>query len=250
MARRIQVRPGATKPPMAEAVHVGGQYTKFSARFQNAKTFAQQGLRVVNVFVLDVPALGALHRTTARSTTMLSRALRLQSVEATFDGDLGQFAAHGRVLGDTVLSVAITSEGDSQMTRIPLQGPVTLPTLLPLRLAFGGELRSGRSYTARLFDPLLLTSRDVTARVAAESTLVVPDSADQAVTLAHDAVESATKHFIGLTVAIDVGRHEGANALFMGALNDGDETILGQSLAKMHVASATPGAVSCAGQVH
>src|SRR3989442_1103908 len=48
----------------------------------------------------------------------------------------------------------------------------------PLRLAFGGELRSGRSYTARLFDPLLLTSRDVTARVAAESTLVVPDSAD------------------------------------------------------------------------
>jgi len=64
------------------------------------------------------------------------------------------------------------------MTRIPLQGPITLPTLLPLRLAFGGELRSGRSYTARLFDPLLLTGRDVTARVAAESTLVVSDSAD------------------------------------------------------------------------
>src|SRR3989442_1062896 len=109
---------------------------------------------------------------------MLSRALRLQSVEATFDGDLGQFAAHGRVFGHKVLSVAIVSAGDSQMTRIPLQGTVTLPTLLPLRLAFGGELRSGRSYTARLFDPLLLTSRDVTARVAAESTLVVPDSAD------------------------------------------------------------------------
>jgi transglutaminase superfamily protein len=49
---------------------------------------------------------------------------------------------------------------------------------LPLRLAFGGELKSGRSYTARLFDPLLLTGRDVTARVAAESTLVVSDSAD------------------------------------------------------------------------
>ncbi len=128
--------------------------------------------------MLDVPALGTLHRTTARSTTMLSRALRLQTVEATFDGDMGQFAAHGRVLGDTVLSIAIVSEGDSQTTRIPLQGPVTLPSLLPLRLAFGGELRSGRSYTARLFDPLLLTGRDVTARVAAESTLVVSDSAD------------------------------------------------------------------------
>jgi hypothetical protein len=150
---------------------VGGQQVGYSST--TIDTLPDQ-IRVENVFVLDVPALGTLHRTTARSTTMLSRALRLQ----TFDGDMGQFAAHGRVIGDTVLSISIVSEGDSQMTRIPLQGPVTLPTLLPLRLAFGGELRSGRSYTARLFDPLLLTGRDVTARVAAESTLVVSDSAD------------------------------------------------------------------------
>jgi hypothetical protein len=135
-------------------------------------------IRVEHVFVLDVPALGKLHRTTARSTTFLSRALRVQSVSATFDGDLGQFAAHGQVLDDTVLSVAIITGGDSQMTRIPLQGPITLPALLPLRLAFGGELKSGRAYTARLFDPLLLTGRDVTARIAAESTFVVADSAD------------------------------------------------------------------------
>jgi hypothetical protein len=109
---------------------------------------------------------------------MLSRALRVQSVSATFDGDLGQFAARAQALGDTLLSVVILTAGDSQMTRIPLQGPITLPALLPLRLAFGGELKSGRSYTARLFDPLLLTGRDVTARIAAESTFVVSDSAD------------------------------------------------------------------------
>jgi hypothetical protein len=154
---------------------VGGQQVGYSSTTIDTLPDA---IRVENVFVLDVPALGTLHRTAARSTTMLSRALRLQTVEATFDGDLGQFSAHGRVLGDTVLSISIVSEGDSQMTRIPLQGPITLPTLLPLRLAFGGELRSGRSYTARLFDPLLLTGRDVSARVAAESTLVVADSAD------------------------------------------------------------------------
>jgi len=52
---------------------------------------------------------GRAHRTTARSITTLSRALRLQSVEATFDGDLGQFTSHGIVLGDTVLSIAIIS---------------------------------------------------------------------------------------------------------------------------------------------
>jgi hypothetical protein len=170
-AAALAVAPGA----LFYRLDVGGQQVGYSST--TIDTLANS-LRVENVFVLDVPALGALHRTTARSTATLSRALRLQSVETTFDGDLGQFTAHGLVLGDSVLSVAIISAGDSQLTRIPLQGPITLPTLLPLRLAFGGELRSGRSYTARLFDPLLLTGRDVTARVAAESTLVVSDSAD------------------------------------------------------------------------
>jgi transglutaminase-like putative cysteine protease len=135
-------------------------------------------IRVEDVFVLDVPAVGRLHRTTARSVALLSRTLRLERVDVTFDGDLGQFVAHGRVLGDSMLRVAIVSEGDSQVTHIRLTGPITLPTLLPLRLAFGGELQRGRTYAARLFDPLLLAARDVTLRVAAESTLVVADSAD------------------------------------------------------------------------
>ena len=168
----LAVPPGA----LFYRLDVGDQQVGYSST--TIDTLGGTTIRVEHVFVLDVPALGKLHRTTARSTTMLSRALRVQSVAATFDGDLGQFAAHGRVLGDTVLEVAIITAGDSQMTRIPLQGPITLPALLPLRLAFGGELKSGRSYTARLFDPLLLTARDVTARIAAESTFVVSDSAD------------------------------------------------------------------------
>ena len=156
-------------------LEVGGQQTGYSSTTIDTLPNA---LRVETVFVLDVPALGKLHRTSARSVAILSRALRLQTVEATFDGDMGEFTTHGRVVGDSVLAISILSEGDSQMTRIPLEGPITLPALLPLRLAFGGELRSGRSYTARLFDPVLVTSRDVSVRVAAESTLVVSDSAD------------------------------------------------------------------------
>lgn len=185
LVKREVFRPtGARLAAAAMAVAPGGMFYRLSVGSQQLGYSSTtidtlpSAIRVENVFVLDVAALGKLHRTTARSITTLSRALRLQNVEATFDGDLGQFTAHGRVLGDTVLSIAILSEGDSQMTRIPLRGPITLPTLLPLRLAFGGELRSGRSYTARLFDPLLLSTRDVTARVAAESTLVVSDSAD------------------------------------------------------------------------
>lgn len=169
----LAVAPGA----LFYRLDVGGQQVGYSSTTIDTLGGGST-IRVDNVFVLDVPALGKLHRTTARSTTMLSRALRVQSVSATFDGDLGQFAARAQALGDTILSVVILTAGDSQMTRIPLQGPITLPALLPLRLAFGGELRSGRSYTARLFDPLLLTGRDVTARIAAESTFVVSDSAD------------------------------------------------------------------------
>ncbi|MGH7606737.1 MAG: hypothetical protein ACREME_05305, partial [Gemmatimonadales bacterium] len=134
-------------------------------------------IRVNDMYVLDVPVLGELHRTTARSVAMLTRALRLQRLDVTFDGDVGRFDAHGSVLGDTILQVAIVSDGDSQVTRVRLTGPVTIPSLLPLRLAFGGELEEGRSYSARLFDPLLLAGRDLTVRVAAESTLVVADSA-------------------------------------------------------------------------
>jgi len=170
-AAALAVAPGG----LFYRLEVGGQQTGYSSTTIDTLPSA---LRVETVFVLEVPALGRLHRTSARSVAILSRALRLQSIEATFDGDIGEFTTHGRVVGDSVLAISILSEGDSQMTRIPLQGPITLPALLPLRLAFGGELQSGRSYTARLFDPILVTSRDLTVRVAAESTLVVSDSAD------------------------------------------------------------------------
>ena len=167
----LAVPPGA----LFYRLDVGGQQVGFLSATLDTMP---DSIRVENVFVLDVAALGKLHRTTARSIALLSRALRLQRVEVTFDGDLGQFVAHGSVLGDTILRVAIVSDGDSQVTRIPLTGPITLPALLPLRLAFGGELVRGRTYSARLFDPLLLAERDVTVRVAAESTLIVADSAD------------------------------------------------------------------------
>ncbi len=167
----LSVAPGA----MFYRLDLGAQQVGFLSATLDT---LPDSIRVEDVFVLDVAAVGKLRRTTARSVALLSRTLRLQRVDVTFDGDLGQFVAHGRVLGDSILRVSIVSDGDSQVTRMPLTGPITLPTLLPLRLAFGGELQRGRTYSARLFDPLLLAAREVTVRVAAESTLVVADSAD------------------------------------------------------------------------
>ncbi len=167
----LAVPPGA----MFYRLDVGGQQVGFASATLDT---LPDSIRVEEVLVLDVPALGRLRRTTARSVAILTRALRLVHLQGTFDGDLGPFAAHAEVRGDTLLRVAILAGTDSQITRIRLTGPITLPTLLPLRLAFGGELRPGREYTAREFDPHLLAERDVTVRVAAESTLVVADSAD------------------------------------------------------------------------
>src|SRR5205823_12415721 len=67
---------------------------------------------------------------------------------------------------------------DSEFTRVPLNRPIVLPTLLPLRLAFGGELKPGKTYAMRIFDPPLLAEHDVAVTIAPESTLVVADSAD------------------------------------------------------------------------
>ncbi|HLZ44940.1 MAG TPA: transglutaminase-like domain-containing protein [Gemmatimonadales bacterium] len=170
-AAALAVPPGA----LYYRLTVGSQQVGYSSTTIDTLPDA---LRVVTIYVLDIPALGKMHRTASRSTAMVSRALRLQSVDARFDGDLGQFETHGRVTGDSILQVTIVSGTDSETTRVPMAGPFTLPALLPLRLAFGGELKSGRSYAARLFDPLLVTGRSVTALVSAESTLVVSDSAD------------------------------------------------------------------------
>jgi hypothetical protein len=167
----LSVAPGA----MFYRVDLGGQQVGFRSATLDT---LRDSIRVEDVYMLDVPALGRLYRTSARSVAILSRTLRLRRVDVTFDGEFGRFDAHGSVLGDSILRVSIVSGEDSQVTRIPLSGPITIPSLLPLRLAFSGELEAGRSYSGRLFDPVLLAGRDVTVRVAAESTLVVADSAD------------------------------------------------------------------------
>ena len=167
----LSVPPGA----VYYRLDLGGQQVGFAS--STVDTLAN-AIRVQDVLTIDVPALGRLHRTTAKSDATLSRALRLESVTAEFDGDIGRFTAHGDVLGDSVLIITLVSAGDTQTTRVRLTRPIVLPTVLPLRLAFGAELKSGSRYTIRTFDPLLLAERDVAVTIAAESTLVVADSAD------------------------------------------------------------------------
>ncbi len=134
-------------------------------------------IQVTDVLVLDVPALGVMHHTGAMSRATVTRSLRLQRMDVRMAGDLGRFAARGIVSGDTLLTVTLLVGADSQITRVPLPRPIVLPTLMPLRLAFSGTMKPGKTYAVRVFDPFLLAARDVEVTVAAESTLVIADSA-------------------------------------------------------------------------
>jgi Transglutaminase-like superfamily len=166
----LSVPPGATY----YRLEVAGQQVGFAS--STIDTLGTS-IRVTDVLVLQVPALGALHRTTVLSRATLSRALRLEGVDVKFAGEPGRFAARGLVTGDSVLRLTLLTPTDSATTRVPLAHSIVLPTIVPLRLAFGGELKAGRTYTLATFDPVLLEQRQVRVTVAAESTLAVPDSA-------------------------------------------------------------------------
>ena len=135
-------------------------------------------IRVADVLVLDVPALGKLYHTSSRSVAIVDRALRLRSVRASVDAAESHFDALAVIGEDSILHLTLMSAADTQRSAVKLTRAIVIPSLLPLRLAFGGELRPGRSYTTRVFDPLTLAQRDVTVQVMAESSLIVADSAD------------------------------------------------------------------------
>ena len=134
-------------------------------------------IRVDDLLVLDAPALGRMHRTTTRSTAIIGRTLRLRSLTVAFDGDDGRFDARGGVTNDTVLRVQLITAQDTDAVHVPFAPTAVLPSVLALRLAFGGELRVGNRYAMRVFDPISLTEHDAAFRVRAETTLIVSDSA-------------------------------------------------------------------------
>jgi hypothetical protein len=135
-------------------------------------------IRAQDELTVDIEALGSVQRTQMVTEIHLSRNLVLRTFDATVTSPAGEFRAAGTVQGDSVLDIEIvTGANRPQHTRVRLDRPIVLPTLLSLEMAVGHRLRVGSSYTVRLFDPLLLQEQPVEVRVLAESTLVVPDSA-------------------------------------------------------------------------
>ncbi|MCH7875542.1 MAG: transglutaminase domain-containing protein [Gemmatimonadetes bacterium] len=182
-------------------------------------------LRVTDLMVLELPVLGEIHRTSVRTEAVLSRSLHLRSFTAWLRSDGSRFSASGRVLGDTALTVELDTDGDLQTLTVRLEHPIVLATLMPLNLAFSGELEVGRSYRLAIFDPVLMQERDVTLTIAAESTFVVADSA---------VLDSATARFVPVawdTVQAWQIRQEGAAVPFHTWIDDLGQVVRATSAA-------------------
>ena len=135
------------------------------------------GITVVDYLVADLPIAGKLHRASARSSTQLSRALRVTSFTLDVDADLAPIKVIGRVTGDTmVLVVGGVRDVPVDTQRIALNGPVLLPTLVPLAVALGEKPKVGDTFTLPVFDPVAMAPRDVKITVAAESLFVLHDT--------------------------------------------------------------------------
>jgi transglutaminase-like putative cysteine protease len=167
----LRVTPGATY----YAVLQEGRQIGFASSTVDT---ADGGITVQDYLVADLPIAGKLHRASARTSVQLTRALRVNTFSLDVDAGLAPVNASGRVLGDSLLLLAVRGV-DGQPTdtqRVRLAGPVLLPTIIPLAVALGERPKVGGSYTLPIFDPMAMAPRDVKVAVQAESVFVLQDS--------------------------------------------------------------------------
>ncbi|MEP6495273.1 MAG: transglutaminase-like domain-containing protein [bacterium] len=138
---------------------------------------AETTIVVSDYLVADLPFGGKAHRATARTNVTLTRALRVTQFDVSLDTDGAPIRADGRIDGDSLLVLSITSGSAKPDTqRIHLAGPILLPTLVPLALALGEQPKVGKHYVLPVFDPTTMAPKDVGLDIRAESSFVVNDS--------------------------------------------------------------------------
>lgn len=166
----MRVAPGATY----YSVERDGRHVGFaSSTIDTSRT----SVSMLDYLVVDAGAEGGADRFTTRTSVLMSRGMRVRSFELLRKGNGDSLLARGRVLGDTLLEIAVVEgKRPARTRRVPLQGPVLMPTMVPLAIALGEKPKVGRHYTLPVFDPATFAARDVDFAVTAESLFVVNDS--------------------------------------------------------------------------
>lgn len=128
--------------------------------------------------VASLPVGGRVHRTTARTDVTLTRTFRVRDFAFSLEGSAAPMHVTGRVDGDSVLIVSVVTGDQAPDTqRVHLDGPVLLPTLVPMAVMLGETPRVGRSDDLPVFNPLAMQTKQVKVSIDAESLFVLADSA-------------------------------------------------------------------------
>ena len=136
-----------------------------------------KGFVLEDVMSLELPALGQTGTAVVRTSVRLSPALVMQSFSFSLDSDIGRLQASGEVRADSTLVVTIDSGSGPETSEYRFSTPPVFSSVLPIRVAMGGELVVGRTIRMPVFDPSTLGTRIVEMRVLEQDTLILPDSA-------------------------------------------------------------------------
>lgn len=186
MVKRVHFRPRAVLLAEAAVARIGPSASYYLLTMggqtvgyiSNSTDTAVAGITVQSNTVMAINALGTVQQVTMATVFNLTRTLRLQSFDATVNSAAMKFEAHGRADGDTAIQMSVDDgSGRVRQQRIRLERPLEMASLVNLRLAVGGQLEIGRSYTVRSFDPITQNVVDAVLTVRAESTMTYPDSA-------------------------------------------------------------------------
>jgi transglutaminase-like putative cysteine protease len=144
---------------------------------QSALDTVPDGFSFRDEITLDVPAMGRLHRSLARTRIELGPTLELRTFRFALDSEIGRFEVSGEAHGDSAVTVVMDAGGGAQTSRMETRAGLLLDAVLPMRMAAAGALRAGNEFTTRVFDPSSMSERDVIVSVVARETIIVADSA-------------------------------------------------------------------------
>jgi transglutaminase-like putative cysteine protease len=139
-----------------------------------------EGLRTDELVTLDLPRWSSsVRRSTLRTEALYSKSLRLLRWETNLLTDDGRSVVQG-VQGDDGVITLYNGLGAAveTLTVSSPQEPLILPGAVPFLLANADNRRIGRILTPTVFDPATTEISSTRFRVAAESTFIVPDSAE------------------------------------------------------------------------